>query len=216
MSELINQIKSEMQDLSCPWYLCGGYGLDVFMKRKTRKHKDIDITVDFMYADTVIQYMKTKGYTIWAPVGKGKLTEINDAKENDLYFDNIWCLKGNLSRIKVLKDEEPFFYVELDDVEQLKLDFVEVMFNFIENDFVYLKNNKIKLKKEKSYFESDGMQVLSPEITLLYKSRAANNLTYKNDFINCYPQLSSEARDWLMKSMKDEYATGHSWFAYIE
>jgi hypothetical protein len=34
-----------LAELQCPWYICGGWALDLYLNCVTREHKDVDIAV---------------------------------------------------------------------------------------------------------------------------------------------------------------------------
>lgn len=44
--------------------LCGGFAIDAYLGKVTRKHKDIDITVSFHDMIECIRYLKSKGWEI--------------------------------------------------------------------------------------------------------------------------------------------------------
>ena len=91
---LINELREYLSGLNAEWHLCGGFAIDAYLGKRTRKHKDIDITVSFNDMQECIRYLLSKGWEIDAPVGNQRLVPVEFVQQNpELYFDNIWCYK---------------------------------------------------------------------------------------------------------------------------
>ena len=211
--KLINELSHHLKDMEVDWHLCGGFAIDTYLGEKTRKHKDLDITVSFDYMRECISYLQERGWTIDAPVGNGRLISVERAIErSDLNFDNLWCYKENNSFMKIEKISGEFKYVSFLDREQTELDFIEVLFNKVEdNIFYYQKNQNITLPTNKAFIKKGDISILAPEIILLYKSRNTKSEDYKNDFILTLNKLDREAYSWLINAMNIEYPQGHPW-----
>lgn len=41
----LDQIEQVMKESRFPWYIAGGWSIDLFLGKKTREHKDMDIVV---------------------------------------------------------------------------------------------------------------------------------------------------------------------------
>lgn len=184
-----------------------------FLESITRKHKDIDITVSFDDMEVCIQYLKSKGWEIDAPVGNQRLVPVEFAlKHSELYFDNIWCYKKDADFIKTEKTDGVFKYVKFIDREQTELDFIEVLFNKVENGiFYYQKNHNIMINTDEAFIKKDKISILAPEVILLYKSRNYENNDYKHDFDAVINKLEKERYDWFINAMNIAYPEGHPW-----
>jgi hypothetical protein len=211
MFSLVKQLKHVMKDYNRPWYVCGGYGIDLYLGTLTRDHKDIDISVSFNDSISVIKYLSDLGYRILAPIGEGRLVDVEYALEHQLYFDNIWCMKGPYPYIKEIKVDGVYKYLEMEDRIQESLDFIEVLFNDIDNEFKYLKNPLITRSLEQLNIEREDVLVLAPEILLLFKSRSARNKAYRADFDHCMKVMKSASKTWLLESIEIENPDGHPW-----
>lgn len=211
--KLLGELCDHLYDMDVEWHLCGGFAIDYYLGEITRKHKDIDITVSFDDMKVCVEYLKSKGWEIDAPVGNGRCVPVEFAINNpDLYFDNIWSYKKDADFIKVEKTDGVFKYMQFVNREQIELDFIEVLFNKIENGvFYYQKNNNIVLDMDKAFIYKEGISILAPEVILLYKSRSHENEDYKHDFDMVIDKLDKERYDWLMNAMKIEYPKGHPW-----
>ncbi|MDR7857856.1 nucleotidyltransferase domain-containing protein [Tissierella sp.] len=211
--KILDDLCSHLQEMEIDWHLCGGFAIDAYLGEITRKHKDLDITVSFDDMRECIQYLKSKGWIIDAPVGNQRLVSVEYALEHpDLYFDNLWCYKQGADFIKVNKSDGIFKYVEFLNREQKELDFIEVLFNKVENGvFYYQKNHNIMISTEQAFIKKGNISILAPEIILLYKSRNYNSADYKHDFDVVINRLEKERYDWFVNAMNIAYPDGHPW-----
>lgn len=211
--KLLEDLSSHLYDMDVEWHLCGGFAIDYYLGQITRAHKDIDITVSFDDMKVCIEFLKSKGWEIDAPVGNGRFVAVEFAiKNSDLYFDNIWCYKKDADFIKVEKTDGVFKYMEFINREQIELDFIEVLFNKVENGvFYYQRNHKIMINADKAFIKKDKISILAPEIILLYKSRNYENKDYQHDYDVVINKLEKESYDWFKNSMSIVYPQGHPW-----
>lgn len=211
--KLLEDLSDHLYDMNLEWHLCGGFAIDAYLGEITRKHKDIDITVSFDDMKVCIEFLKSKGWEIDAPVGNGRIVPVEFAIDNsNLYFDNIWCYKKNADFIKVEKTDGVFKYMEFINREQIELDFIEVLFNKVENGvFYYQRNHKIMINADKAFIKKDKISILAPEIILLYKSRNYENKDYQHDYDVVINKLEKESYDWFKNSMSIVYPQGHPW-----
>lgn len=211
--KLLNELCEHLFSMNVGWYLCGGFAIDAYLGNITRKHKDVDITVSFNDMKECIQYLKSKGWEIDAPVGNQRLVSVEFAlQHSELNFDNIWCYKKGVDFIKTEKTDGPFKYMKFINREQTKLDFIEVMFNKIENGiFYYQKNHNITLDIDNAFIKMGEVTILAPEIILLYKSRNCENSDYQHDFDMVINKLDKERYDWFINAMNIAYPQGHIW-----
>lgn len=211
--KLFNELSEHLSGLNVEWHLCGGFAIDAYLRKITRKHKDVDITVSFENMKECIQYLKSKGWEIDAPIGNQRLVPVEFALQNsELYFDNIWCYKKDANFIETEKTDGVFKYTRFIDREQTELDFIEVLFNKIENGvFYYKRNYAITREVHKAFIKKGGISILAPEIVLLYKSRNSENSDYQHDYDMVINTLDKERYDWFINAMKIAYPKGHKW-----
>ncbi len=211
--KLLDELYNHLYDMNVEWHLCGGFAIDVYLGSITRKHKDIDITVSFDDMELCIQYLKSKGWEIDAPVGNQRLVPVEFALEHkELYFDNIWCYKKDNDFIKTEKTDGVFKYMKFIDREQTEMDFIEVLFNKVENGiFYYQKNHNIMINEDMAFIKKDKISILAPEVILLYKSRNHENNDYKHDFDSVISKLEKERYEWFINAMNTAYPKGHPW-----
>lgn len=150
--KLLDDLCNHLHDIDVDCHLCGEFAIDAYLGEITRKHKDIDITVCFDDMKVCIQYLKSKGWEIDAPVGNQRLLSVEIALErSDLYFDNIWCYKEGADFINTEKTDGVFKYMEFIAREQTELDFIEVLFNKVENGIFYYQKNQNVMANTDAY-----------------------------------------------------------------
>jgi len=211
--KLIEDLCEHLAGMDIDWHLCGGYAIDAYIGEETRKHKDLDITVNYDDMKECIEYLKSKGWEIDAPVGNGRLVSIDYALEHkELHFDNIWCYRKNSDFIVTVKTDGVFKYANFLQREQIELDFIEVLFNhIIAGNFIYKRNHMITLSVDKAFIKKNSVSILAPELVLLYKSTNYANTDYTNDFNMTKVKLEKERYDWFSSAMNIEYPQGHAW-----
>lgn len=134
----------------------------------------------------------------------------------NLYFDNICCYKDGADFVVNEKVDEPFKYMKFINREQTELDFIEVMFNKVyDNVFYYLKHPKITMNMKDAVIRKDKINILAPEIILLYKSRNYTNCDYQHDFDVVINKLEKDRYDWFINAMNIAYPNGHPWIKEI-
>ena len=77
---LIDQLNDLMRDIRIDYAICGGFAIDLFLGRKTRVHKDLDVSVFWEDRDKVIRHMLDDGWDVYEPCGDsvGRLYKIKD------------------------------------------------------------------------------------------------------------------------------------------
>ena len=215
--DLITQLNNFMLKTEINYAICGGHAIDLFVGRKTRPHKDLDVAAYWEDRDKLIQYMLDDGWDVYEPCGKPHLHKINNVNNQMRIQDNIWCTKLSNKTYKFTEQEKDMYAVKYDECEQTKLDYIEFLFKTIKDgDFLYKRNHDIKLRLEKAILTANDIPILAPEMVLLYKSTAANETEYQMDFDNTLSELSKEQKAWLKNSLSIMFPDGHKWLDAIK
>ncbi len=126
------------------WTLCGGFSIDMIVGRKTREHADIDIGVFRSQAEEALRALNDLLPYLCDP--PGKLRRWNGEKVPERIYD-IWLL-----------DRKASSWV------------MQVMIFDDDGETVYFKRDKsIFWSKENHAIVRNGIRVLNPMITMLYK-----------------------------------------------
>ncbi|WP_232697497.1 nucleotidyltransferase domain-containing protein [Brevibacillus daliensis] len=171
-----------MQDFDKPWAIAGGWSIDLFLGKTTRKHDDIEIIVFRNGQKNIQEYLS--GWSFMKVV------------------------KGNLETWK--KDERLYLPIHETYAERLN-EKIEILLNESEGkNWIYRRDTRIHRELSKTILRTkSGIPYLSPEITLLFKSKGTR-LKDEMDFENTYSELGFEQSEWLRDSLKVVYGE-HPW-----
>ena len=209
---LVFQLNKFMQNTGLDYALCGGHAIDLFLGRKTRPHKDIDVVMFWEDRDKIIQHMLNHGWHVFEPCGTEYLHKINNVADQIRNKSNIWCVKPGNPHYEFTEHKNDMYAVDFDNSEQTELDYIEILFNTrTDKDFLYARNHDIKLAYNKAILEIKGIPCLAPEMVLLYKSTAADENEYQHDFDNASNEMGKEQLTWLSKSLSIMFPQGHKW-----
>jgi hypothetical protein len=215
MNRLINDTCKLLKNADFDWSICGGYAIDLFCGKKTRKHIDIDVCVFWENRNEVIQYMMDLNWTIyeaWRFRGGGMVHLITDLSQQKYVKNNIFCVKDSNKFFHVTPVGDNMFKCKIDLNEQVKLDYIEFLFNKRKNGYLlYSRNENIKRELDKAVLFYNVIPYLAPEIVLLYKSKEPKRDDYENDFTAAIPKMSDESKTWLKNALDLCYPDGHDW-----
>jgi hypothetical protein len=184
--ELVS-IAELMRGFNRPWAFCGGWAIDLFVGRRTRTHKDVDIAVLRPDQLAVQEYLAGRGWTLEIAYA-GELTPWQAGAYIELPRHGVWCKNPRYNP-----------------------DFLEVLLNETDGTrFLFRRDQSITLALDRALLRASGLPVLAPEIALLYKS--ANSTLEENaaDFRSALPALDAERRAWL-KAGLERLSLGHPW-----
>jgi hypothetical protein len=183
MFEQCLKVKTIMDKFGYPWFIAGGWAIDLFLGKETRIHADIEIGIYRKHQMQLYRYLeKYKKYYIdnRSLVGKHEKREWN--KE---YL-----------RLPIHE-----LYVEIQGLE------IEMLLNERDDtNWIYRRNEKIKREEKKAILLTDkSIPYLCPEIVLLYKTKNSRDKDIK-DIENVIPVMNEEQKRWLDESLEDETA----------
>ena len=177
------QVLSLLDGFGKPWWVAGGWAVDLFIGRLTRPHKDIEIAL-YRHDQLVLQ----EHLTGWS------LRKVVDHRR-------VSWLPGELLTLPVHE-----IHGRGPDGQAL-----EILLNeYDRGRWVFRRDPTItrpaKLIAARS---ADGVPFLRPEIVLLYKSRDAGPNDHA-DFEQAIPLLDPESRTWLGAALR-RHVPGHRW-----
>lgn len=171
----LTRIKAIMKTAKFPWYIAGGWSIDLFIGRKSRDHKDMDIVVFREYVQNVLDYFQ--GWKIGVAVpGEQRLEPVS-----------------NLSDV-----DSPRYCLHITSRSQ----FVEVLLTDRKNECaLYRRNPSISLSLQ-DFIRTDetGILYITAEWQLLFKSKSPRNID-ELDFRAALPYLSKQQKEWLGNAM---------------
>lgn len=179
-----------LSSFEAPWWVAGGWAIDLFLEQITRAHEDLDVGVlrdDFPALQRCLpgwQFFEAKD---------GQLTELMHDVRPRPDVHSLWCRREGSS------------------VWQL-----EVMLEQMSGDeWVFRREPKVRRRFTDVLRRSEcGLRYLAPEVQLLYKSKRARPRD-NADFHSAMPRLSAAARDWLRAALVATQPD-HPWLAEID
>jgi hypothetical protein len=188
---LPEEIYELFKALTIPWWIAGGWAIDLFLGSKTRDHLDIDIQI--LRKDQIILQKFLEGWYLYKTNQPG----LKPWKKNEflqLGVNSIWCRKTpeapwNMQILFLESEGDEWFYRRKPSVQ-----------GFI---------SEIGMKTK------SGIPYLSPEIQLLFKAQKNPKQKDKQDFLNVLPFLDKKKLMWLKKSVFVHFGKNSYWIEEI-
>jgi len=180
MFEQCMKVKNIMDKFGFPWFVAGGWAIDLFLDKETRMHDDIEIGI---YRE---HQMKLQKY-----FEKRKKYYINNKSLIGKHIKVEW----NKEYLRLPIHE---LYIEYNDLE------IEVLLNERdEENWIYRRNEKIKHNEQSVILNTkDGIPYLCPEIVLLYKTKEMREKDIE-DIKNASTKMNDSQVKWLIESIND-------------
>jgi hypothetical protein len=199
------EVARVLADLKAPWYVAGGWAIDLYLNESRRNHKDVDVAV-FRRDQLVIQsYLLDRGWELYKYVG------------DSVAVGRMWVGEQLGLPDRGILARPP---AEAERIDAF-LPAVDLLLS--ETDGVrwwYHADLRITHALETVGLRSKiGVPILSPEIVLLFKARHvyesdSESLLHRQaddgDFNAVERWLPAESRSWLNRALELLYP-GHAW-----
>lgn len=179
-------------DFSRPWWVAGGWAIDLHLGRQTREHEDLDLAVLREDEHALRRYLE--GWEVWPGLGQGELESkpiaMNEALSSDRHV--LWCRPS----------------------AQSDWAFEALVIESASDQWIFRRDDRVRRPlSEIGSTAGNGIAYLRPEIVLLFKAK--NNLDKdQHDFAYALPALSEDAKEWLTHSLRAVHP-GHPWLANL-
>jgi hypothetical protein len=185
----VAEVAALLQRFNRPWFISGGWAIDLFLNRVTRGHEDVDVAIFRRDQRELQTYLA--GWTV-DKVEEGRRTPWQEREWLNLPVHEIHARRAGetSSEIEFLMNEAA------------------------DDHWVFRRDARIQRPISKSAMRSpSGIPFLAPMIVLLYK---AKNPTAKDeaDFERVRPRLGFTRRLWLRGALETSYP-GHPWLARL-
>ena len=169
------------------WCIVGGWAIDAFVGRETRRHSDIEISIPREEFPAI--RARLKNYGLYA-AGDEEIWKLDEHAAFPEMKRQCWVLDEKFWRLDIMIDPgDP-------------------------GTWVYRRDRRIQKPRTEMTLERSGVPFLRPEGVLLYKAKALRTKD-ELDFATCCPTLSSESRRWLYDSLSLAHP-GHPWIQKLE
>jgi hypothetical protein len=179
-----------MSGIEAPWWIAGGWAIDLFLGTETRAHKDLDVGVRRSDASRIIAALP--GWEFFA-AKDGVLFPLAPGTEPRATVNSLWGRRLG----------EPYWRVELmlDDSDG--------------TDWIFRREPSIRRPFRAALCTaSDGLRYLAPELQLLYKARDLRPED-RSDFEHAALGLEIPAAEWLRHCLARLYPR-HPWIPALE
>lgn len=185
----VKQAADELAELTVPWYVAGGWALNLFMDKVTRVHHDVDVVIARSDQLAVREYMTERGWKFVTPYD-GRLEPWGPH-----LFLNLPRHQAHAHR------EGEFIDFQLTDIEN-------GIWVYRREPFIVHTMQRLGLKT------ADGIPYLAPQVPLLFKSRNTSNKANRDkdglDFESVVDALTAEQKAWLRWALIATVPT-HPW-----
>ena len=175
--------------LTVPWWIAGGWALDLFGGSQSRLHQDLDIGV--LRRDAPVVLAALGAWAVFEAKG-GRLTPLHAGHVPRPEVHSLWCRRA---------DGGPWiFELMLDDAHR--------------DRWVYRRDPAVQAPLARVIRRSvNGIPYLAPEVQLLYKARAVRAQD-QADFDGIAPRLDATARAWLQRALARS-EPNHRWLPML-
>lgn len=181
--EQCRRINELMKDFNEPWFIAGGWAIDLFIGKETREHQDIEISI----------FRKDQLY-------------IKDYLKN---WDFHKVINGEFELWNGDFLELPIHEIHAENT--LNGDCLEVLLNETnENAWLFRREPTICFPADLvGGWSEEGIPYLRPEIVLLYKAKEPREKDHQ-DFFHAKKYLNLSQKKWLQKAIQ-VHIPGHPW-----
>jgi hypothetical protein len=182
-----------LRDFPCPWWIAGGWAIDLHLGRETRTHEDLDIAALRGDEVTLAHALPDWDFCI-ADATLPDLTPWPGLKPLAEPYHQFWVRRepGAAWTFEVL--------LEAHDAAGL---------------WAFRRDARVTTPLARfGRSTSDGIPHVAPEIALLYKAKGHDIPKNAQDFDAALPSLDAAARRWLAEALHVAHP-GHPWLGAL-
>lgn len=185
LADITTRALRAMEGFGRPWWIAGGWAIDLFLGRKTRPHADLEIAILAADQPALAALLHAWDRRVAAP---GAAFVPWDGKHLQAPYHQIWARQGTF----------PADTPDAFSSDPTMLDFlIEVHVGAV---WHYRRDARIRRPVEDFGALRDGVPFVRPEIALLYKAKAPR-FKDERDWERAAPHLDAAARDWLREAL---------------
>ena len=191
-----HEVAQLFSTLAVPWWIAGGWAIDLFLGEQTRDHEDIDV-----------QFLRRDQQDIRTLLQEWDVQEAHPALQPSSWPFREWKLGTHLS-------------AEVHDIwcRPKKTDpwAIQLMVTDTRGDeWLFRRNVQIHGSLSTiGHVTDDGIPYLAPEIQLLYKAKSLRPKD-EADFAKVLPHLNQRSRQWLAQALAIVHPH-HSWLLPLQ
>jgi len=178
-----------LAEVTVPWYVAGGWSIDLFLGRQTREHGDLEIAVPASVFAAIRAALADYEFDV---VGSGRRWPLDSPAFRVMH--QTWARERDTGVYRVDVFREP------------------------ERDAAWVcrRDESISLPYEDLVRRTvDGIPYLAPEVALLFKAKRADEPKNQADFAITADVLDDDAAGWLRWALYRVHP-GHAWIEALD
>jgi hypothetical protein len=180
------QVANVLEGIDVPWCVVGGFAIDLFLGRETRRHDDIEIAVPRPFFDPLRKLLK-RSFALHV-VGDGEVRRLAPGAVYPAEKHQCWVLDEAAGKWRLDVMQEP------GDTQK----------------WAFRRDPHVNAPRAWMMTTSaGGIPYLVPEAVLLFKAKATRGKD-EADLAACLPELTNAARDWLRNALERVHPN-HPW-----
>jgi hypothetical protein len=186
------QVARLLAEVDLPWYVAGGWAIDLFLGGERRTHEDIEVAVPNTRFDELADVLS--GFEIFVITAHGEATPLANVRDRLMDTHQTWIREPSSGKWRFDLFREP------SDGDT----------------WICRREPAIRLPYEQVIERTDdGIPYGRPEIVLLFKAKHVDEAKNQADFEAALPRLEAPRREWLRAALERVHP-GHAWLDRLE
>lgn len=186
-----SEVSDVLRGVPCPWWVAGGWAIDLHLGHQTREHEDIDVLI--LRDDQLTMQRALRGWDLHAADPPGALRSWRAEEVLPVDVHDIWCRRTPTSpwSLQVMIDDAP------------------------NGVWTYRRDPRIQrpVTELDGIASNDHRRVLAPEVQLLQKGKSPRQKD-EADFPAVHDRLGTSQREWLARSLA-LVSPEHPWLRHL-
>jgi len=181
-----------LEEVDAPWYVAGGWAIDLFLGGQRRDHEDLEIAVPNSRFDEIVEALPD--FEFFVITGPREAMPLDAARDRLEQTHQTWVREpaGELWRLDVFREPSDG------------------------GTWICRRSSSIRMPYERLVERTgDGLPYGRPEVILLYKAKHSHQPKNQRDFEAVLPRLELERQRWLRDALELVHP-GHAWLASLD
>ena len=181
-----------LEGVDAPWYVAGGWAIDLFLGGQRRDHEDLEIAVPNSRFDEIVEALPD--FEFFVITGPREAVPLDDARDRLEQTHQTWVREpaAGVWRLDVFREPSDG------------------------DTWICRRRPSITMPYERLIERTDdGLPYGRPEVILLYKAKHSEQPKNQEDFDATLPRLEPERRRWLRDAIELVHP-GHGWLASLD
>lgn len=165
------EVVERFDGISQPWWIAGGYAIELFAGRPLRSHGDIDVLL--LRRDQALIHHVLPGWDVHAADPPGSLRPWPAGERLPEHVHDIWCRE---------RPDGPWR--------------IQFMLDRSDGD-TWICRRDDRIRRPIHSLRWSGTPALAPEVQLFYKAKRSQLAKNEVDFAAALPLLNADQRRWL-------------------